>query len=116
MGSSMFAFLGAYLLVMLSIFRIGMMFEGISLNSRTASVIANLLYFPMLFSGAALPYKVMPSALKKIADILPLTQGIKLLKVTSLRLPIENVFVPIFVMMVLAIVCMGISIRFFKRK
>ncbi len=115
MGGSVLTFLGGYLLVMLSIFSIGMMVGGISPNSQTASVIASLLYFPMLiFSGATLPYEVMPSALQKIADVLPLTQGIKLLKAASLGLPIENVFVPIIVMAVLAIVCIVISFRFFK--
>ena len=115
MGGSMIAFLGGYLLVMLSIFSIGMMVGGISPNSQTASVIASLLYFPMLiFSGATLPYEVMPSALQKVADILPLTQGIKLLKAASLGLPIENVFVPIIVMVVLAALCIGVSLRFFK--
>lgn len=115
MGGSMIAFLGGYLLVMLSIFSIGMMVGGISPNSQTASVIASLLYFPMLiFSGATLPYEVMPSALQKVADIQPLTQGIKLLKAASLGLPIENVFVPIIVMVVLAVLCIGVSLRFFK--
>ena len=115
MGGSRIAFLGSYLLVMLSIFSIGMMVGGISPNSQTASVIASLLYFPMLiFSGATLPYEVMPSALQKVADILPLTQGIKLLKAASLGLPIENVFVPIIVMVVLAAICIGVSLRFFK--
>ena len=95
MGGSRIAFLGSYLLVMLSIF--------------------SLLYFPMLiFSGATLPYEVMPSALQKVADILPLTQGIKLLKAASLGLPIENVFVPIIVMVLLAAICIGVSLRFFK--
>lgn len=115
MGGSMIAFLGGYILVMLSIFSIGMMVGGISPNSQTASVIASLLYFPMLiFSGATLPYEVMPSALQKVADILPLTQGIKLLKAASLGLPMENVFVPIIVMAVLAVICIGVSLRFFK--
>ena len=106
---------GSILLVMLSIFSIGMMVGGISPNSQTASVIASLLYFPMLiFSGATLPYEVMPGALQKIADILPLTQGIKLLKATSLGLPIENTFVPMIVMVVLAVICIGVSLCFFK--
>ena len=115
MGGSMIAFLGGYLLVMLSIFSIGMMVGGISPNSQTASVIASLLYFPMLiFSGATLPYEVMPSALQKVADFLPLTQGIKLLKAATLRLPMENVFVSITVMTVIAVICIGVSLRFFK--
>ena len=115
MEGSIVAFLGSYLLVMLSIFSIGMMVGGISPNSQTASVIASLLYFPMLiFSGATLPYEVMPEAMQKIVGILPLTQGIKLLKAASLGLPIENTFVPMIVMVVLAVICIGVSLCFFK--
>lgn len=115
MEGSIAAFLGSYLLVMLSIFSIGMMVGGISPNSQTAGVIASLLYFPMLiFSGATLPYEVMPRAMQKVVGILPLTQGIKLLKAASLGLPIENTFVPMIVMVVLAVICIGISLCFFK--
>lgn len=115
MGGSAIAFLGSYLLVMLSIFSIGMMVGGISPNAQTASVIASLLYFPILiFSGATLPYEVMPGALQKVADILPLTQGIKLLKTASLGLPMKSVFVPIIVMTVFEVISIGVSLRFFK--
>lgn len=108
-------FLGAYLLVMLSMFSIGMLVGGVSPDIKTASVLASVLYFPMLiFSGATLPYEVMPSALQKAADFLPLTQGIKLLKAASLGLPAANVLFSIIVMAVLAVICIGISIRFFK--
>lgn len=108
-------FLGAYLLVMLSMFSIGLLVGGIAPNIKIASVAASLLYFPMLiFSGATLPYEVMPIALQKIADILPLTQGIKLLKATSLGLPVDSVFIPVVVMIVIAVICTGVSIRFFK--
>lgn len=92
-----------------------MMVGSISPNSQTASVIASLLYFPMLiFSGVTLPYEVMSEAMQKIMDILPLTQGIKLLRAASLGLPIENTFVPMIVMVVLAAICIGVSLCFFK--
>lgn len=108
-------FLGAYLLVMLSMFSIGLLVGGIAPNMKIASAVASLLYFPMLiFSGATLPYEVMPVTLQKVADILPLTQGIKLLKAASLGLPIDSVFVPVIVMIALAVICASISIRFFK--
>lgn len=114
-AGSMLQFLGAYLLVMLSMFSIGMMVGGVSPDMKTASVIASVLYFPMLiFSGATLPYEVMPSALQKAVDFLPLTQGIKLLKATSLGLPAADVLFSIILMAVLAAGCIGISIRFFK--
>jgi len=108
-------FLGAYLLVMLSMFSIGLLVGGIAPNMKIASAVASLLYFPMLiFSGATLPYEVMPVALQKVADILPLTQGIKLLKATSLGLPIDSVFFPVIVMILITVVCVTISLSFFK--
>ena len=108
-------FLITYILVMLSMFSIGLMVGGLAPDTKTASVVASILYFPMLiFSGATLPYEVMPSALQKVADILPLTHGIKLLKASSLGLSIELVWMPIVIMLAFMIVCGGIAIRFFK--
>lgn len=108
-------FLGAYLLVMLSMFSIGLLVGGIAPNTKIAGAVASLLYFPMLiFSGATLPYEVMPTALQRVADLLPLTQGIKLLKAASLGLPLGNVLVPVIVMIAIAVVCMIISYRLFK--
>jgi len=108
-------FISGYFLVMLSIFSIGMMVGGVAPNTKIAGIIASILYFSMLiFSGATLPYEVMPPALQKIADVLPLTQGIKLLKAASLGLPVDSVFVPIIVMAALAVICIAISLRFFK--
>ena len=108
-------FMGAFFLVMISMFSIGRLVGGVSPNTKIASVLASLLYFPMLiFSGATLPYEVMPAVLQKLADLLPLTQGIKLLKAASLGLPAENVMASLAVMAVITVVCGGVSIRFFK--
>ena len=108
-------FIGAFFLVMISMFSIGMLVGGVSPNIKIASVLASLLYFPMvIFSGATLPYEVMPTALQKVADVLPLTQGIKLLKATSLGLPAENGMASLIIMAVIAVVCGGLSIRFFQ--
>lgn len=114
-GGSFGIFLVTYILVMLSMFSIGLMVGGVAPDTKTASVTASVLYFPMLiFSGATLPYEIMPSALQKVADILPLTQGIKLLKASSLGLPIGSVWIPIAVMAAFMVICGGIAIRFFK--
>jgi ABC-2 type transport system permease protein len=108
-------FLGAYFLVMLSMFSIGLLVGGLAPNTKIASAAASLLYFPMLiFSGATLPYEVMPAFLQKAADLLPLTQGIKLLKAASLGLPMGSVYLPVIVMLVIAAICISISLRFFK--
>lgn len=115
LSGSWLHFAGGYLLVMLSMFSIGMMVGGIAPNSKIAGILASILYFPMLiFSGATLPYEIMPEVLQRVADVLPLTQGIKLLKSASLGLPTENMALPIVVMAGFAIVCIIISVKHFK--
>jgi len=115
MNGSLIAFLGAYLLVLLSIYSIGMMVGAVSPNIKTSNLLCSILYFPMLiFSGATLPYEVMPKVLQKVSDVMPLTQGIKLLKATSLGLPVGNIWLPLIVMIAIAVLCIGISIRFFR--
>ncbi len=115
MEGSWIEFLGAYFLVILSIFSIGVLVGGVASNIKTAGVLASILYFPMLvLSGATLPYEVMPTILQRVADIMPLTQGIKLLKSASLGVPVADIWLPIIVMSLLAVVCISLSIRFFK--
>ncbi|WP_029503610.1 ABC transporter permease [Lachnoclostridium phytofermentans] len=115
MNGSLGEFLGGYFLVLITIFSIGMMVGGISPNTKIASIIASLLYFPMLiFSGATLPYEVMPAGLQKIADLMPLTQGIKLLKAASLGVAVDHVLFPLIFLVVLAIICITVSIRYFR--
>lgn len=105
----------SFVLVMLSMFSIGMMVGGIAPNMKIASTVASILYFPMLiFSGATLPYEIMPDALQNFANILPLTQGIKLLKGTALGLPIDNILFPIGLMVAIIVICTTISLKFFK--
>lgn len=108
-------FLFGYLLVMISMFSIGMMVGGIAKNPKIAGVIASILYFPMLiFSGATLPYEVMPGSMQKIVDILPLTQGIKILKNAVLGLPTDNVTGAVIFMLLIAVICGGIAVKFFR--
>lgn len=115
MQGSIFQFIFGWLLVLISLFSIGMMVGGIAKNSKTAGVIASMLYFPMLiFSGATLPCEIMPISMQKIVDVLPLTQGIKILKFTALGLPIDNMILPICILTVITIICSFISIKFFK--
>jgi len=115
MGGSFLYFIPAYLLVLLSIYSIGMMLASVSPNIKTANLLCCAFYFPMFFfSGATLPYEIMPAALQKASDILPLTQGIKLMKATSLGLPVENMTFPIILMIGLAAVCILLSVRFFR--
>ncbi len=115
MEGSWFLFLCGFFLVMISIFSIGIMVGGIAPNMKTAGIIASILYFPMLiFSGATLPYEIMPDALQHFADFMPLTQGIIMMKSFSLGLPVDGVMLPIITMVLLGILCAGVSLKFFR--
>ena len=115
MQGSVLNFILGWLLVMISMFSIGIMVGGISKDSKIAGVIASALYFPMLiFSGATIPYEVMPNIMKNIVDVFPLTQGIKILKSATLGQPVENIIIPIFIMLIIAVMCSTVAIKFFK--
>lgn len=115
MKGNILHFLLGWLFVIISMFSIGMMVGGIAKDSKIAGVIASILYFPMMiFSGATLPYEVMPQIMQKAVDVFPLTQGIKILKSATLGLPSDTIFLPICILTVLGIICATISIKFFK--
>ena len=112
---SLGVFLLGWLLVLVPMLSIGMLVGGIAKNSKSASIIASVLYFPMLiFSGATLPYEVMPGAMQKIVNVLPLTQGIEILKAGVLGLPLEKVSVSILIMIAITVVCGGCAVKWFR--
>ena len=112
MHGSWIAFLGSWLLTMVSTLSIGMMVGGVAKN---ASVIACILYFPMLiFSGATLPFEVMPETMQKIVQFFPMTQGIQLMKATFLGTPFHNIWLPVLVMLGVTILCFGVAVKCFK--
>lgn len=109
------AFILSYLLVMISIYGIGMMIASVAPNIKIVNLLCTLAYFPMLFlSGATVPYEIMPKAMQKCADVLPLTQGIKMLKASSLGLELDNMLVSVCIMAALAVISIIISIKCFK--
>lgn len=115
LNGSFITFIGCYFLAMFSLFSIGLMVGGVAPDVKTAGVAASILYFPMMIlSGATLPYEVMPPVLQRFADLLPLTQAIKLLKAASLGLPVRDVWVPVAVLAATGVVCCGVAMRFFR--
>ena len=115
MQGNIFNFILGWLLVMISMFSIGIMVGGISKDSKIAGVIASVLYFPMLiFSGATIPYEVMPNIMKNIVDVFPLTQGIKILKSAILGQSVEIIIIPIVIMLIITAICSAVAIKCFK--
>lgn len=68
----------------------------------------------LIFSGATLPYEVMPDSMQKIVNVLPLTQGIKILKNAVLGLPTDNVRGAIIFMILIAVICSMIAVKYFR--
>ena len=108
-------FLGSWALTMISTLSVGMLVGGVAKDVKQASVIASILYFPMLiFSGATLPIEVMPRGMQRIVSLFPLTQGITMMKNTFLGIGMGSALLPVCVMLGLIALCAGLSIRFFR--
>ena len=100
---------------MLSTQSIGMLAGGVAKDTKQASVIASILYFPMLVcSGTTLPIEVMPRAMQKIVSVFPLTQGITMMKNAFLGAGMGSILPPICVMLALTALCTLLSLRFFR--
>lgn len=112
---SILLFLGSWLLTMVSTLSVGMLIGGIAKNMKSASIIACILYFPMLiFSGTTIPFEVMPEAMQKIIGYIPMVQGIQLMRETFIGINPGNAFLAVIEMVVVILVSFGISIKYFK--
>ena len=115
MHGSLLAFLGSWALTMLSTLSIGMLVGGVAKDTKQASIIASVLYFPMLvFSGTTLPIEVMPKAMQKIVGFFPLTQGLTMMKNAFLGIGADGILIPICVMLGVTALCTVLSVRFFR--
>ena len=108
-------FLGSWALTMLSTLSVGLLVGGVAKDTRQASVIASILYFPMLlFSGTTLPLEVMPKAMQTVVGVFPLTQGITMMKNAFLGIGPGSILPPICVMLALTALSTLLSLRFFR--
>lgn len=75
-----FAILGL-LLGSVSLFSVGFLIAAFVSTTRSAQVVGQAIFFPMIFlSGATFPRDEMPDTLLRIGDILPLTHAIELVQ------------------------------------
>jgi ABC-2 type transport system permease protein len=73
--------LAAFTLSCLSFFAFGMVLAGLMPNVRVASVVGNVLLYPMIYlSGSTIPMEVMPPAMRNISRFVPLTHVVTLLQ------------------------------------
>lgn len=82
---------------------------------KTTNAVTSLVYFPMLFlSGATIPYELFPEGLQRVADFLPLTQGIKLMKAVSMGESLDSVLKIIILLAAVTVVCTAVSVKMFR--
>lgn len=71
----------AFLFAALAFVATGLAIAGLSPTARVAQTVGMVLYFPMLFlSGASIPRQIMPEAIQRIGDFLPMTHMVELLQ------------------------------------
>ena len=110
-----FLFIGAFLLVMLSMYSIGMILASLCKTVKIANVVTTFVYFPMLFlSGATIPFELFPDTVHKVCNVLPLTHGIKLLKAVSLNMWSQEIWISVALLIVFAVVGCILSVVSFK--
>lgn len=115
MKGNLLMFIGAYLLVMAAMYSIGMVIAGLCRTVKMTNVVTSVVYFPMLFlSGATIPFELFPKGLQNVASVMPLTQGIKLMKQISMGSPVENVSGIIILLLVITVVCVILSKVMFR--
>ncbi|MGN0245573.1 MAG: ABC transporter permease [Lachnospiraceae bacterium] len=115
MQGNILAFMGSWLLTLLSMFSIGLLMASLCRTVKSVNAVTTLVYFPMLFlSGATIPYELFPSGLQKIANVLPLTQGIKLMKAVSMGAEIENIWKTVVLLLIITLICTVISVKTFR--
>lgn len=105
----------AFVLSTFASFSMGFVIASVAPNMKSATAIANILYYPMLFlTGATVPLETMPDTMKKIADFLPMTHAVKLLKGVWLGENLGDYMTQIYVLAATLVVGIIISVFTFR--
>ncbi len=99
----------------LAMFSIGYLIAGLAPGARTAQVIGMVIFYPMMFlSGASIPLEVMPETVQRIADFLPLTYVVRLLRGLWFGDAWGEHLLETAVLASVLLVCTALAARFFR--
>ena len=114
MPGNVFAYMAVWLLIMISMFSIGLMVASLCRTTKSMNVATSLLYFPMLlFSGATIPAEVFPKGFQTVAKLMPLGVGIDLLKSVSMGC-YDRVTVPVITLIAITVICGAVAVKTFR--
>ena len=115
LAGSPLTLLGTYLLVMVSIFSIGLVIASTARDIKRAGMIASLVYFPMLiFSGTTVPFPAFPELVQRAAVVLPLRHGVELLTAASQGASLAAHWQQMAILLVIAVAGIAVSLRTFR--
>ncbi len=115
MEGNVFLFVGTWLLTMISMFSIGLLAAGLCKNVKSLNVVTSILYFPMLlFSGATIPFELFPRGMQTIANVMPLSIGIRMMKAASMGSAIGEMGTEGVILLVIAVVCTTVAVKTFQ--
>ena len=99
----------------LAMFSIGYLIAGLAPGARTAQVVGMVIFYPMMFlSGASIPLEIMPETIQRIADFLPLTYVVRLLRGLWFGDAWGEHLLETAVLAGVLLVCTALAARFFR--
>lgn len=108
-------FAGLVLLSTAAAFSMGLLIASLASTETTALIIANLVYFPMIFlTGATLPREIMPDAMQRISDVLPLSYAVRSLQWAWLDRGSDELPLALAVLGGTVLVCAAAAARLFR--
>ena len=99
----------------LAMFSIGYVIAGLAPGARPAQVVGMVIFYPMMFlSEATIPLEIMPETIQRIANYLPLTYVVRLLRGLWFGDPWGGHVLETAVLGGILVVCTGLAARFFR--
>src|SRR5690606_21353119 len=108
-------FLGLLVLSAGAAFGLGLLIAALAPSETTAVVLANVVFFPMIFlTGATLPREIMPTAMERISDALPLSYAVRALQWAWLDTGGDELPLALGVLGATIVVCAAVAARTFR--
>ncbi|MBN2394771.1 MAG: ABC transporter permease [Anaerolineae bacterium] len=94
---------------------IGYVIASLARGARTAQVAGMVIFYPMMFlSGASLPLELLPEGIRKVANYLPLTYVVKLLRGLWFGDTWGDHLLEVAVLGGVLVICTIVAARFFR--
>jgi len=103
--------------ILIAFLGFGIVATAVTKEQESAQLVLGLIQFPMMFlSGVLFPIEQMPSLLQTVSKILPLTYAVEALrKVMILGAGIEDVILPLTILIILGTITMILGVPLFEK-